>query len=98
MMRHIVVLRWSDEATASQKRAAEAGFAVLPESIPQIRALRCGPDLGLGPGNHDFAAELDFDTVEDWRAYQESPAHKDFVTRTLKPILAGRAAIQFDAG
>ncbi|MFC5753220.1 Dabb family protein [Actinomadura rugatobispora] len=98
MVRHIVVLQWSDSATPAQKEEAAAAFRALPGSVPQIRALRSGPDLGLVPGNHDFAAVLDFDTVEDWRAYQESPPHKELIARHIKPILAGRTAIQFQVG
>ncbi|GAB3430250.1 Dabb family protein [Actinophytocola sediminis] len=95
MLRHIVVLRWIPAATEEQKSTAARGFHTLPGAIPQIRALRCGADLGLAAGNHDFAAVLDFDTVEDWRAYQDSPAHREFIARDIKPILADRTAIQF---
>jgi hypothetical protein len=95
MLRHIVVLQWSDTATPEQKQEAAAAFRELPSSIPQIRTLACGPDLELAPGNHDFAAVFDFDTEDDWRVYQDSPAHKDLIARHLKPILAGRVAIQF---
>ncbi|GAA3737728.1 Dabb family protein [Salinactinospora qingdaonensis] len=98
MLRHIVMLRWSDSTTDDQKGDAAAGFRALPDRIPQIKRLTCGPDLGLAEGGYDFAAVLDFDSAQEWREYQNHPAHRDFVAATLKPMLADRAAIQFDLG
>jgi hypothetical protein len=96
MLRHIILLRWTPEATEDQKKAAEAGFHALPGAIAQIRGLTCGPDLGLSTGAHDFAAVLDFDDADGWRAYQGHPAHHRLVGDLVKPILAERAAVQFD--
>lgn len=95
MLRHIVLLRWTPEATEEQKQQAEAGFRALPGAIGQIRGLACGPDLGLSTGAFDFAAVLDFDDEQGWRAYQEHEAHRAFVADTLRPILAERATVQF---
>ncbi|MEU5990005.1 Dabb family protein [Spirillospora sp. NPDC047418] len=96
MLRHIILLRWTPGATDAQKRSAEAAFRALPAEIGHIRALACGPDLALSDGAHDFAAVLDFDDADAWRAYQEHPAHQRLVADLIKPILAERAAIQFD--
>ncbi|SEF59782.1 Stress responsive A/B Barrel Domain [Thermomonospora echinospora] len=96
MLRHIIMLRWTPEATEDQKKAAEAGFRALPGAIAQIRGLACGPDLGLSTGAHDFAAVLDFDGADDWRVYQGHPAHRALVDGLIRPILDERASVQFD--
>jgi hypothetical protein len=96
MLRHVVMLRWNDVTTDEEKERAAAGFRALPSAIPQIRRLSCGPDLGIGSGNHDFVAIFDFDHADDWRVYQEHPRHREFIATALKPILADRAAIQVD--
>jgi hypothetical protein len=96
MLRHIILLQWSPDTTTDQKKAAEAGFHALPDAIGEIRALACGADLGLGGGTHDYAAVLDFDDAAGWRAYQEHPAHHAFAGGVLKPLIAGRAAVQID--
>ncbi|MEO3787516.1 Dabb family protein [Actinocorallia sp. B10E7] len=96
MVRHIVLLRWTETATAEQKRHAETAFHKLAEQIPQIGHISCGSDLGLTDGAHDFAAVLDFADAEDWRAYQGHEAHKALIADHLAPILAERSVIQFD--
>ncbi|MFV2179080.1 Dabb family protein [Actinomadura sp. LOL_016] len=96
MLRHIILLRWSPEATDAQLEAAAAGFRALPGAIGEIRALACGPDLALAEGGHDFAAVLDFDDADGWRAYQRHAAHRALVADLLAPVLAERAAIQID--
>ncbi|RSN72083.1 MULTISPECIES: Dabb family protein [Actinomadura] len=96
MLRHIILLRWSPEATEAQRAAAADAFRALPAAIGQIRALSCGPDLALGENGHDFAAVLDFDDADGWHAYQRHPAHRALVADLVAPILAERAAIQID--
>lgn len=95
MMRHIVLLQWTETATDQQKQEAETAFHTLASEIPQILDISCGSDLGLTEGAHDFAAVLTFADVEGWRAYQAHEAHKALVADHLKPILAGRSVIQF---
>jgi len=96
MVRHIVLLRWTETATEQQKQDAERAFHSLPEKVSQIQKLVCGADLALTPGAHDFAAVLDFASAEDWRAYQAHDAHKAMIAEYLAPILAERSVIQFD--
>ncbi|GAA0936485.1 Dabb family protein [Actinocorallia libanotica] len=96
MMRHIVLLQWTETATDQQKREAETAFHNLPARIPEILDFFGGSDRGLTGGAHDFAAVFTFADVEGWRAYQDHEAHKALVADHLKPILAGRAVIQFD--
>lgn len=97
MVRHIVLLRWIETATEEQKQDAEKAFHSLAENVPQIQKLVSGADLALTQGAHDFAAVLDFRSVEDWRAYQAHEAHKAMIAEYLAPILAERSVIQFDA-
>ncbi|MDX6744068.1 Dabb family protein [Actinocorallia sp. A-T 12471] len=96
-VRHVVLLTWKPTATAAQKRAAEEAFHDLPRHVTQISALSCGSALEFAEGGADFAAVLDFASADDWRAYQEHPAHRALVAERLAPILAGRSVIQFDA-
>jgi Stress responsive A/B Barrel Domain len=96
MLRHIVLLRWAGSATEEQKDRTTAAFRALPDQIPGIAALRCGPDLTLIDGNHDFAAVLDFADAKAWRTYQAHPAHLELIRTHVAPILAERAAVQFE--
>ena len=37
-----------------------------------------------------------FDSEDSWRAYGSHPAHVAVVTEHIKPVLAGKAMVQYD--
>lgn len=96
MLVHVSLLKWAEGATPEQRAAVEAGLARLPAQIPEIRSYRFGADAGLSPANHDLAIVAGFDDAEGYRRYAEHPAHRELIARLVRPILAGRAAVQFE--
>ncbi|MFI6299231.1 Dabb family protein [Nonomuraea sp. NPDC050790] len=96
MIRHIVLLTWSEEATDAQKAAVAEGLAALPGAIPELRRYELGTDLGLGTGNSDFAVLAEFDSVADYEVYRDHPVHQAVIAERIKPILAARAALQVE--
>ncbi|WP_084965165.1 Dabb family protein [Thermoactinospora rubra] len=95
-LRHIVLLKWTDEATEEQKATVREELAKLPAVIPQIRRYDIGADAGVNQGNHDLAIVADFDSVDDYLVYRDHPTHQDVIARHIKPILAARAAVQHE--
>ena len=97
MFRHVALFRWTEDSTDEQRSAVRSALAELPALIPELRDYRFGPDAGLDPGrNFDFAVVADVDSVEDYRAYSGHPAHVRVLTELLRPILADRAAVQYE--
>lgn len=96
MFRHIVLFRWTDEATADQQRAALDGVRALPSTIPEIRDLTVVVDAGLAEGNYDAGAIVDFDDAAAYRRYAEHPDHTGLIAEHIRPITAARAALQHD--
>ena len=96
MLRHIVLFRWKAEVTAAEVRPVASALANLPEAIPEVRFFRFGPDAGLNEGNFDFSVVADFDDVTGYLAYRDHPAHYSLVAERIAPILAERAAVQFE--
>lgn len=94
MIRHVLLLRWTAEATPAQRDTAIRGFHDLPGQIPQIRDLTVLADAGLAEGNADTMVTMDFASADAWREYQQHPAHRAFVESALRPILAERTALQ----
>lgn len=95
MFRHVVLFTWAEEATDEQRATVATELGRLPGVIPEIRAYTLGADAAVNPGNHEFAVVADFDTVEDYLAYRDHPAHQAVIAEHIKPILASRAAVQF---
>jgi stress responsive alpha/beta barrel protein len=96
MIRHVVLFTWTPAATEEQKQALHAELATMPPAIDVIRAYRYGPDVGINPANTDYAVVADFDDAAGYVTYRDHPAHRAMVECYVSPIVASRAAIQFE--
>jgi len=96
MIRHVVLLRWTPEATPEQHQAVVDALRALPEAIPQIAHYRIGADLGLAEGNANLVVIADFATVADYEAYRDDSTHQHAIATRIKPILATRMAAQYE--
>ena len=96
MFRHVVVLRWTAEATDEQRSHVMSGLAELPGLIPELRDYRFGTDAHMSEGNFDLAIVADFDDVDGYLAYRDNPDHVSLINERIRPILADRAAVQHE--
>jgi hypothetical protein len=96
MIRHVVMFRWTPEATEEQKQQVAAELRRLPALLPVLRAYHVGPDLGLVEGNFDFAVVADFDDLEGYQVYRGNPEHREIIGKFIQPIAAQRAAVQYE--
>jgi len=94
MFRHVVLLRWSSDATREQRAAVETGLAELPGRIPEIRSYTVGSDAHVNQGNYDLVVVADFDDVDAYLVYRDHPDHQAVIRERIAPILAERAAVQ----
>jgi hypothetical protein len=95
MIRHVVMMRWAPGATAEQQQRVATELGRLPALVPSLRDYRLGADLGVNPGNFDFAVAADFDDVDGYLAYRDHPEHRAIIAEFIQPIVAERAAVQF---
>lgn len=98
MIRHVVCFRWNEGTTPEQVDEVAAGLRALPDSIPEVRSFRCGPDVGVNDGNWDFAVVAEFDSMEDQTTYRDHPDHQRVIAELIAPIRADRAAVHYDVG
>ena len=90
------MFRWTPEATQEQKLRVTAELSRLPALLPVLRAYRMGADLGVNEGNFEFAAVADFDDLEGYLTYRDNPEHRAIIAEFIRPIMAERAAIQYE--
>jgi hypothetical protein len=80
MLRHVVLFKFKDEATADQVKQVETAFRKLPSEIKEIKSFEWG--INNSPENlnqgltHCFF--LSFNSEKDRDAYLPHPAHKAF--------------------
>lgn len=95
MLRHIVLQKFKSDASPEQRAALRAAVERMAASVPEVRSLVCGSNIGSGPNHHDFAVVIDFDDMPAFRRYIESPAHRTFVAEHAG-IVEKLAAIQHE--
>ena len=98
MFRHVVLLRFVPEATTEQKDVIVDALRKLPAQIPELRDYRVGRDAGLAPTNYDLAVVADVDDEAAYVVYRDHEAHQQVIRELIAPILAERAAVQYQAG
>ena len=81
MLRHVVLFKFKDDATAQQVKEVENAFRALPSKIKEIKALEWGTNNSpenLAQGfTHCFF--VSFKSEKDRAVYLPHAAHKAFV-------------------
>lgn len=96
MIRHTVMFTWKPEATEAQLKRVPDELSRLPGIVPSIRSYAVGADIGVNDGNWQFAVTADFDDLDGYLAYRDDPTHRAIISEHIQPIIATRAAVQFD--
>ena len=97
MFRHVVMVKWKPEASKAQREAAVSGIRSLPHKISQIRQFSLGENAGIDKDAFDLVVVADFDNAEGYAAYRDNPDHGVLLQNVIRPIVATRAAIQYEA-
>ncbi|GAA5068652.1 hypothetical protein HNP84_008418 [Thermocatellispora tengchongensis] len=96
MFRHVVLFRWTEDATDEDKERVARELRALPETISEIRAYHVGHDAGVNQGNYEFAVVADFDDTAGYLVYRDHPAHRAVIDKYINPYVAARAAVQYE--
>lgn len=98
-LRHLVLCRFTDQASAADVAGLAADFASLQHSVPGVLHFEWGANVspeGLGQGyTHCF--RVDFAGAAERDGYLVHPAHLAFVER-FKPWLAQVLVLDYTAG
>ena len=97
MLRHVAMFRFTPDSTRAQHEAAFESLRTLPSVIPQIRDYKVGTDAGLVEGNWQAVVVADFDDADGWRVYANHPDHRQMIAELVQPIVAERAAVQYES-
>ena len=79
-LQHVVLVDMADDAEIPSMRADSD--RLLP-TIPQVKGYACGTPVDIGRANvardYDLGIIVEFDSVDDYRAYLEHPVHQQLV-------------------
>ena len=94
---HSVIIYFRRELSVIEREAILLASRNLPTLIHVIRSFKCGFDLGLSSSpNMAFSLSAEFDSVTDYKSYQNHPSHIHFVETHVKPNMSDRKAIQYE--
>jgi hypothetical protein len=80
-LQHIVLFSFPEGPSAEQTEEIRSYIAEWPDAIPGIGALRFGPPMfDDRTRGYQFLLYMEFDSVEDMRAYQAHPVHQKFLS------------------
>jgi hypothetical protein len=79
-VQHIVLFSFPDEPSAELADEMRSQILGWVDVIPGIRALRFGEDITKErTRGYQFLLYMEFDSVDDMRAYQAHPVHQRFL-------------------
>src|SRR6476661_237094 len=97
MIRHVVVFTWSPEADADRRKATVEALRGLRKEVGGMTSLEVADDAGLSDGNADTVLIADFPDVEAYRRYAQDPVHQAVIAEHVRPWLAQRSSVQYQA-
>jgi hypothetical protein len=98
MIRHVVAFKLAADDADDRARDAitlRDELGSLVGSVPQLRHLEVGIELGLVPGHWDACLVTDFDSVADLETYQAHPEHVR-VLGVINPLVSARAVVDYE--
>ncbi|KAF8810809.1 hypothetical protein BYT27DRAFT_7134663 [Phlegmacium glaucopus] len=94
MISHIVLIKFTPEATPEQKKLWRDEIISLGSKIPEIKELRTGEKVVIAraagfDGGWEDGVIITLENMTDYLAYVANPAHAQYKAAT-NPIIAGK--------
>lgn len=95
MIRHVVTFTWKPTAGEERVAATIAALRNLRQEVGGMSFFLVAEDAGLSDGNASAVLIADFPDAEAFYRYAQDPVHLSVVAEFVRPILASRAAVQY---
>ena len=96
MIVHIVLFKWTEEATPEAIAGALEGLGQLKAKIPGIIDLSCGTNFSERSQGFQHGLVVKFTDKTALEAYTPHPDHQAVVHNLIKPILAEILAVDYE--
>lgn len=87
MIRHIVTIRFRDDAPATTAHEVAEALNALADRVPAIETIRAGVDLFDAPGRFHVGLVVEVADRDALEAYRMHPAHRQVVDERIRPWL-----------
>jgi hypothetical protein len=96
MIRHCVLFHFLPDTTRDQIDGAAELLLEYVATLDGVVSYRLGHDVGATDGNYDFGIVGDFETLDAYITYRDSPRHVEIAKGIVAPLLIERATVQFE--
>ena len=96
MIRHCVLFHCSPKRPAIRSTSAAKLLLEYVATLDGVVSYRLGHDVGATDGNYDFGIVGDFETLDAYITYRDSPRHIEIAKGIVAPLLIERATVQFE--
>ena len=96
MIRHCVLFRWLPDTTRDQVDEAAKLLLEYVATLDGVVSYQLGHDVGATAGTYDFGIVGEFETLDAYITYRDSPRHVEIASGVVAPLLAERASVQFE--
>lgn len=93
---HVVLFRWNEDARQEQIDAAFGALRQLPDLIPGIVELTCGPNFTDRSQGYQAGVVVRFINRAALEAYLPHPDHVAAVRDYINPIRAASLALDYE--
>jgi hypothetical protein len=95
-IRHMVLFKFSDDATDEQVDALAAGLDGMPAAVGKMLLYEHGRDVGANPPSWDYGLVAEFASVDDYLFYRDHADHQALIRDLVTPITVDRAGVQIE--
>lgn len=95
-LHHVGLLRFAPGTTPETVEAVIDAIRGLPGQIGGVETYDVGADVGATEDNWDLAITATFADHDAYAVYRDHPVHRQVITELIAPVLAERAAVQFE--
>ena len=96
MIRHCVLFRWVPGTTDDQVDEIAKLLLEYVATLDGVVSYRLGHDVGATDGNYNFGIVGDFETLDAYITYRDSPRHIEIAKGIVAKLLTERATVQFE--
>ncbi len=96
MIEHIVLFRWTEQASEEAKNKVVMELRGLRSKIPGIVDLSCGPNFSDRAKGYTHGLVVRFMDRAALQAYGPHPEHQRVVQTFIKPIAADILALDYE--
>jgi len=96
MVEHIVLFKWTEEATPEAIEKVVVGLRRLKDQVPNILALSCGENFSERSQGFTHGLVVRFPDRAALEVYGPHPAHQHVVQNYINPIRADVLAMDYE--